>query len=121
MDRITTKSLVSAHEIMLDSRLCTYCSIFMETVHVFLGCEVISVFGRCLLGGGSLMSRLRVPWRCLQRKCFDAMMITTFWVLWNFRSAQVFGMVKSKALVIFDYIVFRLFFKIFNRMKCKMH
>jgi len=58
-----------------------------------------------------------ISFSAMRRKCFDAVIITAFWVLWNFRNANIFGTVKPKSSAIFYDIVGRSYFWICNRWK----
>ena len=62
-----------------------------------------------------------ISFSAMRRKCFDAVIITAFCVLWNFRNANIFGTVKPKSSTIFNEIVGRSYFWICNRWKnCKL-
>lgn len=50
-----------------------------------------------------------------QRKALDAVILTTFWCLWNFRNSIVFGTANPRKSILFDDIIDRSFFWITNR------
>ncbi|KAL4555229.1 hypothetical protein LXL04_037840 [Taraxacum kok-saghyz] len=55
-----------------------------------------------------------------QKKVFDAVIVTTLWVLWKFRNNTLFGNNSPKKSNIFDEIVDRAYFWISNRCKKKI-
>ena len=55
-----------------------------------------------------------------QKKVFDAVIVTSLSVLWNFRNNTLFGNSSPKKSNIFDEIVDRAYFWISNRCKKKI-
>ena len=103
----------------MESTLCPMCLQAPETVqHVFAGCKEIDGIWALIAGwwnvvtpSSCLVDQLirwedNISFSAMRRKCFDAVIITAFWVLWNFRNANIFGTVKPKSSAIFDDIVF---------------
>ena len=129
---IPTRERLSARGIMVDSIMCPVCGGAVETIdHIFAGCSQLrEVWCRIAIWwgvdpplGDSLRSILEWPTklavRAGQRKAFDAVIITTVWVLWNFRNASIFGSCPPKKAEILDDVVDRSYFWISNR--CKKH
>ena len=135
MARVPTRVNLDSRGIVMESMLCPMCLEAPETVqHVFAGCKEID-------GIWPLIARwwdVVIPSSCsvdslirwadnislshMRRKCFGAVIITAFWVLWNSRNANIFGTVKPKSSAIFDDIIGRFYFWICNRWKnCKLN
>ncbi|PWA92790.1 glycosyltransferase family 92 [Artemisia annua] len=128
--RIPSRDNLVSRGIVLESTLCPVCSTSLETVeHVFADCvELRGIWSNISrwwnvptpshVSVDSLInwadhSKLSV----LQRKCFDAVICTAFWVLWKFRNSFIFDSVKPRKSNIFDDIVSRSFFWLCNRRK----
>ncbi|KAL4563350.1 hypothetical protein LXL04_027391 [Taraxacum kok-saghyz] len=127
---LPTRERFSVRGILVDSIMCPVCSVAVETMeHLLAGCnQLLEIWGRIAIWWGvdrpdvisvaSLLDwavSLRI--NASQRKVFDAVIITTFWVLWNFRNNTVFGGSPPKKASIFDDIVNRSFFLVANRSK----
>ena len=114
---------LGSRRIILDSTLCPMCLEAPETVqHVFAGCKEIDGIWPLIArwwdvvtpSSCSVDSLIRwddkISFSAMRRKCFNAVIITAFWVLWNFRNANIFGTVKPKSSPIFDDVVDRSYF-----------
>ena len=133
--RVPTRVNLGSRGMVMESTLCPMCVEAPETVqHVFAGCKEIDgiwpLIARwwdvVITSSCSVDSLIRwadnISFSAMRRKCFDAVIITAFWVLWNFRNANIFGTVKPKSSAIFDDIVGRSYFWICNRWKnCKLN
>lgn len=100
----------------------------MESIdHIFAGCtELIDIWRRWAIRWNvqlpnqlSIISLISwadsITLRGGQRKAFDAVILTIFWCIWNFRNSTVFGMVTPRKSFLFVEIVDRAFFWIPNR------
>ena len=125
---IPTRERLSARGIMVDSIGCPVCGLSVESVnHIFADCSLLrEVWHRLAIWWGVDLPReasLRsyVEWSSKivgssgQRKAFEAVIITTFWVLWNFRNQSIFALNPPKKASIFDEVVDRSFFWVSNR------
>ena len=127
---LPTRERLSARGILIDSILCPVCGIGVETIdHIFAGCSQLKeVWCRIAIWWGvdtpqewSVQSIFEWPEvlraKDGQRKAFEAVLLTTFWVLWNFRNASVFDPSPPKKASILDDVVDRSFFWVSNRCK----
>lgn len=109
---------LSAIGIEVESIICPICHSHVETVdHVFAEChalrplyiridlwwdlEVLTYWSISTLTFWLEM----VPPFISQRKVFDAVVVTAFWILWKFRNASVLGTVAPKKSTIFNEVV----------------
>lgn len=103
--------------------MCLVCLSEVETIdHLFVRCrELIDIWRRIViwwdvrLPDQFTISKLitwshLVPLRGGQRKAFDALVLSTFWCVWNFRNSTIFGMVLPRKSLIFDEVVVMVFF-----------
>ncbi|KAL7618666.1 uncharacterized protein LOC111916698 [Lactuca sativa] len=108
--------------------MCPLCSVAVETIdHLFVGCrELLEIWSRIPIWWDvRLPDRFAIDdimrWvdstslKIGQRKAFDAVIISAFWCLWNFRNNFVFGPTIPRKSDLFDAIVERTFFWISNR------
>ncbi|KAL7607552.1 hypothetical protein Lser_V15G19875 [Lactuca serriola] len=130
LQSIPTRETLSSTGILVETIMCPICSCLVETVHhLFVGCsDLMDIWTRIAIWWGlnlpdpitihSLLSWSDiVTLRASQRKIFDAVVITTFWCIWNFRNAIIFGTVIPKKALFFDDVVHKAFFWISNRCK----
>ena len=130
---LPTRERLSLRGIMVDSILCPVCSVAVESIdHLFVGCSnLVELWARVAIWWGldtpnvvsvtSLLDwadSLRI--KSSQKKVFDAVIVTSLWVLWNFRNNLIFGTSPPKKTSIFDEIVDRTFFWVSNRCKKKI-
>ncbi|KAL4560754.1 hypothetical protein LXL04_032908 [Taraxacum kok-saghyz] len=127
---LPTRERLSVWGILVDSIMCHVCSVAVETVdHIFGGCSLLlEVWHRIAIWWGvdpptvgSVCSiwdwSMSLTMRSGQRKAFEAVIITTLWVLWNFRNNTIFRLTPPKKASIFYDVVDRSFFWISNRCK----
>ncbi|XP_023728374.1 uncharacterized protein LOC111876074 [Lactuca sativa] len=113
---------------MVDSILCPVCSSIVETVeHIFANCsDLIALLSRIAIWWGvNCPSQLTVDslfnwadsttWKICQHKAFDAVILTTFWCIWNFRNNVIFRAKTPKKSLIFDDVVHKSYVWISSR------
>lgn len=100
----------------------------VETIdHIFTGCtDLLDIWKRVAIWWNVLLpNQASIPslssWaefdlmRSSQRKAFVAVVLKTFWSIWNFRNSMVFGTTIPRKFILFDDIIDRLYFWISNR------
>ncbi|KAL4579128.1 hypothetical protein LXL04_015264 [Taraxacum kok-saghyz] len=133
-DRIPTRLNLRDKGIELHSVLCPVCEEVGESsAHLFLACaDLVGLWRKVTLWWGVIPPDLvsinkLVCWSETVRmdvetgRSFNAVVLITFWVIWNFRNNLLFGKNKIRKDELFDEIRSRSYFWINNRRhKCKM-
>lgn len=117
-DCISAKDRLLFIGIEMDSILCPSCMAEVETVvHIFTECSsLVVIWDRIIICWGlevpcSISFHSIIHWSDLvwftsgQRKVFEAVVFTCFWILWNFINSLIFGTTSPWRLAIFYYVV----------------
>ncbi|GJS06427.1 RNA-directed DNA polymerase, eukaryota, reverse transcriptase zinc-binding domain protein [Tanacetum coccineum] len=128
---IPTRDNLVSRGIVLNTSLCPVCCTSLETVeHVFAMFLRMDALSFAVYGVPFGWWNVPIPspasvdsfinWAdqsklsVMQQKCFDVVICTAFWVLWNFRNSFI---VKPRKSNIFDDIVSKSFFWLCNQRK----
>lgn len=120
--------MVVSWKTIVASILCPVCFGAVETIkHLFASCldfidiwSLFAIWWGFYLPGHIYVQSLfscydSVMLRRCQRMIFDAVILTMFWSIWNFRNTRLYGTVPLKKYFLFDGVVDKAFFWVFNR------
>ncbi|PWA67413.1 RNA-directed DNA polymerase, eukaryota [Artemisia annua] len=130
LDKLPTRDNLEEKGLDAPSTLCGICDDVTESSsHIFLSFQVATEIWRQICRWWDLdiphLSSMKdlLGWvdnlkiSKIQRMGLYNVVITTAWSIWRFRSETVFGVIKPKKALIFDFIVSEAFFWMSNRNK----